>query len=94
MTSYVSPETSLIILPPFAHLVTRIEIHSRERESERAKRKKRRERSHVLVSTAFFCVNKSSSWAVFVLWFERVFVAALHAVTGSPVNRRRQHVPR
>lgn len=45
------------------------------------------ESSHVVVSTAFFCVNKSSSWAVFALWLERVFVAALHAVTGSPVNR-------
>lgn len=38
--------------------------------------------SHVLVSTALFCVNKSSSWVVFVHWFEHVYVAALHAVTG------------
>lgn len=52
------------------------------------------ESSDILVSTAFFCVNKSSSRVFSVLWFERVYVAALHAVTGSPVARRRQHVPR
>lgn len=93
MTSYVSPETSLIILPPFAHLVTRIQ--RRERFGSGMKKLRRKiTSSHALVSTEFFCVNKSSSWAFFVLWFEHVFVAALRAVTGSPVTHHRQHVPR
>lgn len=62
MTSYVSPETSLIILPPFAHLVTGMQ--RRERFGSGMKKLKRKiTSSHVLVSTEFFCVNKSSSWA-------------------------------
>lgn len=61
MTSYVSPETSLIILPPFAHLVTRIEMHSRDRDlvtkEKSLKRKKTRKRVHT-----FSCQQHSFVW--------------------------------
>lgn len=103
ITSYVSPETSLIILPPLAHLVWGLDNTHTHKKTKNGKKWEKNERKRgkgiktgfhtpYVNSILFVWINHHSA-AGFLCWLQHIFVAALHAVTSSLATWSRQHVP-